>query len=190
MSLFARLGYEDVHVRDVSAELGVSKASVFQHFGSKERLFLASYERAVSLLPAYDDAPGPVLSDGFFATIGYWLERTEHLVREDWVPYRVSLIGNHATDLGLQREINRWLTDDDPYGTRRFVRRAIASGELRDDIAENMIVSLVDWLMERFQDALVTEELDPGLFARRNRGEREARIHDFVTLMRDALSAR
>ena len=29
-----------------------------------------------------------------------------------------------------------------------------------------MMVSILDWTMERFQDALLTEELDPGLFRR------------------------
>ena len=30
-----------------------------------------------------------------------------------------------------------------------------------------MIVSILDWTMDRFQDALLTEELDPGLFVGR-----------------------
>ena len=29
-----------------------------------------------------------------------------------------------------------------------------------------LTVSIVDWMMERFQDALLTAELDPGLFRR------------------------
>ena len=52
-------------MEDVAAELGISKGSVFQHFGSKAGLFLAAYRRAVETLPA-------------------WLERTEHLVQENW----------------------------------------------------------------------------------------------------------
>jgi len=39
---------------------------------------------------------------------------TEHLLREDWIPYRVSILGNHGTDLTLKREINRFLMADDP----------------------------------------------------------------------------
>ena len=96
----------------------------------------------------------------------YWLERTEHLVHEDWIPYRVALIGNYGTDLGLKRDINRFLVSEDPYGTLEFVEFGIERGEVRDDIDLEMIVSMVDWLAGSLQDALVTEELDPGLFHR------------------------
>ena len=36
---------------------------------------------------------------GFFATLRYWLERTDRLVRENWIPYRIALLGNYGTDL-------------------------------------------------------------------------------------------
>ena len=48
-----------------------------------------------------------------------------------------------------------------------------------------MIVSILDWTMERFQDALLTEELDPGLFRRQGElGEqKEARINQFLDVL-------
>jgi len=46
------------------------------------------------------------------------------------------------------------------------VRFGIERGELRSNLDQEMTVSIIDWTMERFQDALVTEELDPGLFRR------------------------
>ena len=96
----------------------------------------------------------------------YWLVRTEHLVHEDWIPYRISLLGNYGTDLVLKREINRFLISEDPYGTVSFVRFGLERRELRKDMDIEMIVSILDWMMERFQDALLTAELDPGLFRR------------------------
>ncbi len=66
----------------------------------------------------------------------------------------------------LKREINRFLISEDPYGTVDFVRFGLERGELRKDIDIEMIVSIIDWMMERFQDALFTAELDPGLFRR------------------------
>jgi len=71
-------------VEDVAAELGISKGSVFQHFGSKAGLFLAAYRRAVETLPAWLDAPDDVRAEGFWSVLVYWLERTEHLVQENW----------------------------------------------------------------------------------------------------------
>ena len=189
---FAEHGYHAARVEDVAREMGIAKGSVFQHFGTKEGLFLAAYKKAVTMLPAYQDAPRDVLARGFFATIRYWLFRTDHLVREDWIPYRVTLLGNYGTDARLRREINRFLVSRDPYGTVAFVRSAIEKGEVRDDIDLEMIVSMVDWTMERFQDALLTEELDPGLFRRHgSRPERTgARIAQFLELLESAIGGR
>jgi hypothetical protein len=54
-----------------------------------------------------------------------------------------------------------------------------------------MIVSMVDWLSFSLQDALVTEELDPGLFHRwRNQPERQrARVEQFAQVPRSAIGA-
>jgi TetR/AcrR family transcriptional regulator len=192
MRHFAEHGYGGTRVQAVAQELGIAKGSVFEHFGNKEGLFLACYRRAVRQFAVYLAAPEDVKAAGFFATVRYWLERTEHLVREDWIPYRVALIGEHGVDLGVKREINRFLLEEDPYGTVEFVRFGSERGEIRTDIAPDMIVAMVDWLMERFQDALVTEELDPGLFRRQGSGAdaRGARIDQFIELLRSAIGAR
>ena len=125
MRHFAADGYQGAKVEDVAVELGIAKGSIFQHFGSKAGLFFEAYKRAVTSLPAWLDAPQDVLDEGFFATLMYWLERTEHLIHEDLVPYRVSLIGNYGTDLALKRDINRFLVSEDPYGTLEFVEFGI-----------------------------------------------------------------
>ena len=68
MRHFAEHGYRGGRVEDIAAEVGVAKGTVFLDFGSKEGLFLAAYQRAVSMLPAWLDAPagghgGRVLGD-------------------------------------------------------------------------------------------------------------------------------
>lgn len=190
MRLFAEHGYAGARVEDVARALGIAKGSIFQHFGSKEGLFLAVYKAAVRSLSSYLEAPADVVSNGFFATIRYWLERTEHLIREDWIPYRITLLGNYGTDLRVRREINRFLVQEDPYGTAAFVRFGVERGEVRGDIDFEMTVSMLDWLMSSFQDALVTEELDPGLFRHHGDDERrQARIDQFVELLCRAVGA-
>src|SRR5436853_1328257 len=191
MRHFAEHGYNAARVGDIASELGIAKGSIFQHFGSKDGLFFEVYKRAVRSFAKYLDAPAEVRQRGFFEVLRYWLVRTEHLVHEDWIPYRISLLGNYGTDLVLKREINRFLLTEDPYGTVSFVRFGIQRGELRKDLDLEMIVSILDWMMERFQDALLTEELDPGLFRRQGEiGERkEARIHQFIDLLSRAIGA-
>jgi AcrR family transcriptional regulator len=191
MRQFAEHGYQGAKVEDIAVELGIAKGSIFQHFGSKAGLFLQAYKRAVLTLPAWLDAPDEVQAEGFFTTVRFWLERTEHLIKEDWIPNRVVLIGNYGTDLTLKREINRWLVSEDPYGTLEFVEWGQQRGEVRADVDLEIIVSMVDWLSNSLQDALVTDELDPGLFHRlANQPERQRmRVEHFTVLLESAIGA-
>jgi hypothetical protein len=82
------------------------------------------------------------------------------------------------------------MQSEDPYGTREFVQFGVGRGEVRRDIEADLIVSLVDWLIDRCQDAIVTEELDPGLFGYFTQSPmlREQRMAQFVELLRSAVS--
>jgi AcrR family transcriptional regulator len=189
MRHFAYRGYEGARVEDMAFELGIAKGSIFQHFRSKAGLFFAVYKQAVTSLPTWLDAPDEVIKKGFWAVLDYWLRRTEHLIHEDWIPNRVVLIGNYSVDLTLKREINRFLISEDPEGTIDFVEFGRTRGEVRDDIDVDMLASIIDWLVERFQDALVAVELDPGLVHRHRDqpGRRDMRIDQLIELLRRAI---
>jgi AcrR family transcriptional regulator len=186
---FAQQGYHAARVGDIAIALGIAKGSIFQHFGSKDGLFFEVYKRSVRSFAKYLDAPEDVRNIGFFAVLRYWLVRTEHLLHEDWIPYRISLLGNYGTDFVLKREINRFLITEDPYGTVSFVRYGLERRELRRDMDMEMIVSIIDWMMERFQDALLTAELDPGLFRRQGElaEKKEARMQQFLDVLQRAI---
>jgi hypothetical protein len=51
-----------------------------------------------------------------------------------------------------------------------------------------MIASMLDWAAQRFQDALVSEDLDPGLIHRRPE-RRNMRIKEFVEILRGGIAA-
>lgn len=186
---FAEHGYHSARVGDIANALGIAKGSIFQHFGSKDGLFFEVYKRAVRSFAKYLDAPADVRAAGFFEVLRYWLVRTEHMLHEDWIPYRISLLGNYGTDLVLKREINRFLIAEDPYGTVSFVRFGLERRELRKDMDIEMIVSFLDWTVERFQDALLTSELDPGLFRRQGEltEKKDARIQQFLAVLQRAI---
>jgi TetR/AcrR family transcriptional regulator len=192
MRHFAERGYDGVRIEEIARDAGVAKGAVFGYFGSKAGLFLAAYQAAARSFSRYLDAPEAVIGEGFFAIIGYWISRTPHLIHEDWLPYRVTLIGNYCSSLQLRREITQFLLREDPYGTQAFVQFGIERGEVRTDIDVKMIVSLIDWLMDRCQDAIVTEELDPGLFgsATQPAPARDLRVRQFVELLRGAVGTR
>ena len=192
MRHFAQHGYRGARVEDIASEVGIAKGTVFLHFGSKEGLFLAAYQRAVGELPAWLDAPEEVVGLGFWSVLDFWLERTEELLSEAWVPNRVAMIGRYDTGLGLRRPIDRLMRSEDPYGTLEFVEFGVARGEIRDDVDAEMIASMLDWLAERFQDALGSEELDPGLVHRKPfvPERRETRIREFLEVLRTGLAPR
>jgi len=189
MAHFAEHGYHGARVEDIAAKVGVAKGTVFLDFGSKEGLFLAVHQRAVSRLPAWLEAPGDVVGAGFWATLDWWLERTEDLVDSDPVPNRIAVIGRYDTGMGLRRPIERFMRSEDPYGTLEFVEFGVGRREIRDDVDPEMLASMLDWVAERFQDALVSADLDPGLIHRRPE-RREMRIKEFLEVLRGGIEAK
>ena len=189
MRHFAEHGYRGARVEDIASEVGVAKGTVFLAFGSKEGLFLAAYQKAVSTLPSWLSAPQEILDTGFWETFDWWLDRTEELNDQDWVSNRVALIGRYDTGLGLKRPIDRFMRSEDPYGTLEFVEFGVQRGEIRKDVDVEMIASMLDWVAERFQDALAAEELDPGLIHRKpyTPEKRAARIREITELLRNGI---
>jgi AcrR family transcriptional regulator len=192
MRHFAEHGYRAARVEDIAAECGVAKGTVFLDFTSKEGLFLAAFQRAVSLLPTWLDAPADVVQRGFWATLDWWIKHTEEFIGADPVPNRVAVIGRYDTGLGLRRPIDRFMRSEDPYGTLEFVEFGVKRDEIRDDVDVEMIASMLDWVAERFQDALSSEELDPGLIHRTDgtAERREIRIREFFELLRGGIAKR
>ncbi len=188
MQHFAQHGFRGTRVEDIAHDVGVAKGTVFLDFGSKEGLFLAAYQRAVQMLPAWLSAPEDVVEQGFWATLDWWLQRTEEFVNSDPVPNRIAVIGRYDAGLGLRRPIDRFMRSEDPYGTLEFVEYGVRRGEVRDDVDAEMLASMLDWLAERFQDALVSEELDPGLIHRQPE-RRGMRIKEFVEILREGIAA-
>ena len=188
MGRFSEHGYRATHVEDIAREVGVAKGTVFLDFGSKEGLFFAAYQHAVQMLPAWLDAPEEVVRRGFWDTLDWWLQSTEASVNSDPVPNRLALIGRYDTELGLRGPIDRFMRSEDPYGTLEFVEFGVRHGEIRDDVDPEMIASMLDWAAQRFQDALVSEDLDPGLIHRRPE-RRNMRIKEFVEILREGIAA-
>jgi AcrR family transcriptional regulator len=190
MRAFAEHGYRGARVEDIASDVGVAKGTVFLHFRNKEGLFMAAYREAVSQLPAWLDAPEDVVSEGFWVVLDYWLRRTEEFLTEQWVANRVAMIGRYDAGLGLRRPIDRLMRSEDPYGTLEFVEFGVRRGEIRDDVDVEMIASMLDWVAERFQDALGSEELDPGLVHRQpfQPERRDMRIREFLELLRTGIA--
>jgi AcrR family transcriptional regulator len=189
---FAERGYHGARVEDMASEMGIAKGSIFQHFKTKDGLFFAVYKKALTALPRYLDAPADVKSRGFFPLIRYWLDWARGLKNDEWMLYRIQLVGAYGTDLKLRREINRWLLAEDPIGTVELVRFGLQRDELRQDIDDRLLASIVDWMVERFEEAMVSEELDPGIIRSQDaRPDRiDSIIEQFMAVLRSAIGRR
>ena len=187
MRHFAERGYRGTRVEDIATEVGIAKGTVFLDFGSKEGLFVETFKRAVTELPAWLDAPKDVVDQGFWPVLDWWLQRAEELVASDPVPNRVALVGRYDTSIDIRRPIDRFMRSEDPYGTLEFVEFGVARGEIRNDVDAEMIASILDWMAERFQDAIVSEDFDPGLIHRRPE-RRPMRIKEFVEVLRGGIA--
>jgi AcrR family transcriptional regulator len=89
MRHFAEHGFQDARVSDIADNLGIAKASVFQHFGSKNGLFFEAYKKAVRSFPSYMPAPADALGQRVFLKLsaiawpapGAWWAKTGLLPR-------------------------------------------------------------------------------------------------------------
>ena len=189
---FAEHGYESSRVGDIAADLGIAKGSVFQHFGSKDGLFLEAYKESVKQLPGYLEAPDEVKNRGFFAVLRHRLENAGRTREHHQVHYAVMLLGNYGSDMNIKKRIGRFLNQEDPLGLRAFVQMGLDRGELRRDVDPGLIASIVESTVERFQDSLTMSDTHPDLFHTPGNGHGKGhvqRIDEFILVLRGALGA-
>lgn len=124
---FGRHGYQGGRVERIAATAGVTTGALYAHFGSKEDLFLAVYEEAVTrtideaAILGTDTASRPA---GIAAAADAWL--AWHTADPRWIRLTTELMLS-MPDLPLVR--------DDVAGHRRHVRERVA-GWLTDATAE------------------------------------------------------
>jgi len=186
---FADHGYEAARVGDMAAELGIAKGSVFQHFGSKDGLFLEAYKESVTRFPGYLDVPDEVKTKGFFGVLRHRLENAAHLREQHEMHYKVMLLGNYGSDMNIKKRISRFLQQEDPLQVKSFVKMGLERGELRRDVDPELIASVVESMVERFQDSLTMADAHPELFHSSNgHGKAHAqRVDEFIMVLRGAI---
>jgi AcrR family transcriptional regulator len=189
---FAEHGYVAARVGDIAADLGIAKGSVFQHFISKDGLFLEAYKESVKSLPGYLDVPEDVKAKGFFAVLRYRLEHAAKLRDQHETHYKVMLLGNYGSDLSIKKRIGRFLQQEDPLQLKAFVHMGLERAELRRDVDPELIASIIESTVERFQDTLNMAEHHPDLFKAPANGHSKgqlAHIDEFILILQGAVGA-
>jgi AcrR family transcriptional regulator len=150
---FNRRGYEGTSMSQVARAAGITKSTIYHHFGSRELLLRAALERALdALFAVLDDDP----ADG-----GRAEERLRHLVTRTaatlvaQLPYVTLLLrvrGNTPTELwALQRrrEFDRRVTE--------LVAEASRLGEVRADIDPHLATRLIFGMVNSISEWYRTE---------------------------------
>ena len=142
--LFAERGYRDASVQAIGEAAGISRGSIFWHFGSKEGLLWAVVQRAFTrweaetLVPEVGDARGQEAiaralraHRRFLAGDGGTLRLLFVLMFEALGP-RPELAGEFAR---LHRDLRVLATP--------WLEEAVADGDIRDDVDPETIVTLI-----------------------------------------------
>lgn len=142
--LFAERGYRDASVQAIGEAAGISRGSIFWHFGSKEGLLWAVVQRAFArweaemLVPEVGDARGQEAIGRalrahrrFLADEGGTLRLLFVLMFEALGP-RPELAGEFAR---LHRDLRVVATP--------WLEEAVADGDFRDDVDPEAIVTLI-----------------------------------------------
>lgn len=152
MRVFAERGYDGASLDDVAAAAGIAKSSIYHHVAGKEDLLARGLGRGFralfEVLEADEATSGPAIDCFRFV-----LENAIDGLFVDLAGVKVlqSLRGMTPTEQwarGRRREFNRRIT--------ALVRRAVAEGDVRDDIdpeaitvlVYGMLTSVTEWYVE------------------------------------------
>jgi AcrR family transcriptional regulator len=183
---FAKSGFARTRIDDVAANAGVSRALVYNHFGSKEELARCVCEH---MLDEWTSAVDRALDEAGSASdaIAAWLRVN---LTEERRPLLTALVAPDAApvlvdwDVAAERAMEEWRAK-----LEALLRRGIASGEFRSDLdpraASEVLRAMQVGMMQHLLDdkpyldvsgehhvRAATELLVAGLRAPRKGGER------------------
>lgn len=164
--LFAAQGLHSVSMQDIAAEAGVSRATVFNQFGSKILLLDAITARSLEnyramLCAALDDAEAPTsaLLRRLFRQMGKGIAGNQNLYREVFVEIRKVSMGldGDGVSPGLKRETFDILTTLFARGQARGDISRAASAEVLATAFDSLLSgAVIQWLHAQRRGSLPT----------------------------------
>lgn len=101
LACFAKYGYEKASVHDIAAAAGISKASIFQYFGTKQALYEYLFQYCISQMKqAYDLSALDANADFFDRVWAASVMKVENLKKHPYVAaFITSAVTEQAADL-------------------------------------------------------------------------------------------
>ena len=155
LGLFERQGYAGTSLRDISDQLGVTKAALYYHFPSKEELFTAVVDQATT---AFREQLSETLNphgEIVPALRGFGLRLLEKII----MPDAISLHRLIVAEAGRFPELGRIFYERAPRLTvallADFLAGAMERGQLRSDSPTDAAYFLMQMCMSRCQQKLL-----------------------------------
>ncbi|MEY4785107.1 MAG: hypothetical protein RIR41_3042 [Pseudomonadota bacterium] len=164
--LFAAKGLQSVSMQDIADEAGVSRATVFNQFGSKILLLdaitarsLESYRAMLGAALADEEAPTTTLLRRLFRQMGKGIAGNRNLYREVFVEIRKVSMGldDEGASPGLKRETFSLLTTIFERGQERGDVSRAASAEVLATAFDSLLSgAVIQWLHAQRRGSLPT----------------------------------
>jgi len=164
--LFARRGYGSASVRELSGAAGVTKPTLYYHFGNKEGLFVAAVESAVDRFhQAVIDAikmPGTLRE-----RLHYAIHAQTRTARSNPDAFRLLLNAEYHSGAGQPRVDLMSIHVRNAQFLEALLREGIASGELKPDLDPGCaVIAFVGMIGTTCQAMLYGFEMPENLPAR------------------------
>jgi AcrR family transcriptional regulator len=187
---FADHGFHQASINRLVNRLGIAKGSIFQYFGSKEKLFTFVFDYAIELAKTkLRSVRETTKALPFFQRIRSIIWAGIEFVEEHPNIYRLYLKMIFHENFPLREELLKKVHILSADYLRSLVEDAISKGELRNDLDIDFVVFFLDSMFDRFLQAYTVAFLDIGAgIYRAPKKELAGKIDQFMSILEAGLS--
>lgn len=142
---FGKSGYKKASIADIATIAGISKASLFQYFGTKKELYLFLYRYAMGVIMAATD----VGTDDFFETIQLATDAKMYIVSEHPGMFEFLTAAAVETDEEVSAELKELNAMGFSEG-RTVLFAQIDWSKFKPDLTQEVIYNMVNWINDGF----------------------------------------
>jgi len=188
---FADHGFHQASINRLVNRLGIAKGSIFQYFGSKEKLFTFVFDHAIELAKTkLRNVRETTKALPFFQRIRSIIWAGVEFVEEHPNIYRLYLKMIFHENFPLREELLKKVHILSADYLKSIVEDAISKGELRSDLDIDFVVFFLDSMLDRFLQAYTVAFLDIGAgIYKATKRELEGKIDQFMSILEAGLSS-
>lgn len=188
---FAEHGFHQASVNRLVSRIGIAKGSIFQYFGSKERLFAFVFNYAIELVKSRLKGIRDITRNmPFFQRLKSIIWAGIDFVEEHPAIYRLYLKMIFQDNFPLRDEFLKKIHLMSADYLASLVEDAISRGELRKDLDVSFVVFFISSLLDRFLQAYTVAFWDGGAgIYMASRDDLAGKIEHLVLIMERGLSS-